>query len=243
MTQQLKSALLVPMAITLLGGAIYLTGKTMEVHSQSRETISVTGTGKVSGKPDIAVLQFGVNTGRQASAQRALTVLAQNMDKITQTMIEFGVDTEDIATQSLWLNPAFDWIDGQQISKGFEATQNVNVKVRDLEKIGNILTKAAGAGANQIGGVTLTIDNPEDVRAQAREIALKNARTKADALSKQLGVRLGKVVSYTDGVVGAYDNPAMMGGVGMGGGGGADLSVPTGSQDVIVNVTVSYEIR
>ncbi len=242
MTQFVKHALAVPLVVTLVGGTFYLTGKYMEVRSAHPATIAVTGTGKVSAKPDIAVLQFGVNTGRQASAQRTLSVLSQNMGKITAVLKELGVDDADITTQSLWLNPAYDWIDGQQVAKGFEATQNVNVKVRDLEKIGTILTKAAGAGANQIGGVTMAIDNPEDARAQAREVALKNARTKAEALSKQLGVRLGKVVSYADGIQGASYNP-VMGGMGMGGGGGADLSVPTGNQDVIVDVTVSYEIQ
>lgn len=240
MTNLMKHALAVPLVVTLVGGGIYLAGKRMEVRSAHPATVSVTGTGKVSAKPDIAVLQFGVNTGRQASAQRTLTVLSQNMGKITAVLKELNIEDSDITTQSLWLNPAYDWIDGQQVAKGFEATQNVNVKVRDLEKIGTILTKAAGAGANQIGGVTMTIDNPEDARAQAREIALKNARMKAEALSTQLKVRLGRVVSYSDGVGNGYDNPGMMG---MGGGGGADLSVPTGSQDIVVNVTMSYEIR
>ncbi len=241
----LTSSALVLLSVTL-GGVFFVAGQVLSVKQQAKEetraSISVQGMGRVFASPDIAVLNFGIATGRQSTAQRALEVLTENMDAIIAAARERGVEERDISTQYLYLNPAYDWIDGQQVSRGFEANQNLSVKVRDINTIGAILTAATGAGANQIGGVTMTVDDPEELREQAREQAIMNAKEKAKNLSRELGVSLGRLTSFTEGAQTAngpvYDRAYAEG---MGGGGG--LSVPGGEQEIVIYVTLGYEVK
>lgn len=237
-----KSSALILLSVAL-GGVFFIIGEVLSAGKEARSpsVVSVQGMGRVFAAPDIAVLNFGVNTGRQATAASTLEVLTEQMDAIIASAREQGIEEKDIATQYLYLNPAYDWIDGQQISRGFEANQNLSVKVRDVEKIGAVLSAAASAGANQIGGVTMTVDNPEDLQRQAREQAIANAREKATALSKSLGVRLGKITSFTEGAQAGTPAYNMAYAEGMGGGGG--LPVPAGEQEIIIYVTLGYEVK
>ncbi len=230
-----------------LGGFLFITGQLISARQQARlgspATISVQGMGKVFAAPDIAVLNFGVNTGRQATAARTLEVLTEQMDAIIAAAMEQGIEEKDIATQYLYLNPAYDWIDGQQISRGFEANQNLSVKVRDVEKIGAVLSAAANAGANQIGGVTMTVDKPEELQRQAREQAIADAREKAGVLADDLDVRLGRITSFVEGAQAGTPAYNMAYAEGMGGMGGGGLPVPAGEQEITIYVTLSYEVR
>lgn len=237
----LLQSLTVPVVVTLLAGGIYLVGQSMQGRSAMPSTITVEGRSEVSVAPDVAIVQFGVTTGRQSTSTRTLEVLTTNMDAVIAAVKANGIEDKDISTQSLWLNPAYDWIDGQQIARGFEATQNLSVKVRDVSVIGKLLTDATEAGANQIGSISFTVDDAESLKDQAREEAVADAREKARTLAEGLGVRLGRIVSYTEGFGGGV-SPYPEHAYGMGGGGG-DLSVPSGEQEITVVVTVNYEIR
>ena len=157
-------------AVLVLGG-LFVTGKYIEVRGYERTMISVDAEGKVVAVPDIALLEFGVQTGRQKTAQEALQMLSQKMSAVVAALKTQNVADKDITTQSLWLNPSYDYDkDGKRIDRGFEAGQNVQVKIRNLDKIGDILGTAVSKGANQVGGISLTIDDPNILRQRAREL-------------------------------------------------------------------------
>ncbi len=162
-------------------------------------TISVSGEGKVMANPDIGELNFGVQTGRQETAEEAMKILADKMTAVIDAVKAQGVEDKDIVTQYLNLNPSYDWDEGKRIDQGFEATQNVRVKVRNLDNMTAILGAATSAGANQAGSVNFTIDDPEELRAQAREKAIINGQEKAAALAAQLGKKLGKLKGFGEG--------------------------------------------
>lgn len=228
-------------AIIVMGG--YITGKFVETRTEPT-TIAVTGEWKVYAVPDIAELSFGVQTGRQASAQAAMEKLQREMNAVVDAVKAKGIEEKDIRTESLWLHPAFDWDDGKQIPRGFEANQSLRVKIRDLSKIGEVLSAATAAGANQAGGVSFTIDDPESLRSQAREKAITQAKEKARTLASQLGMTLAKLTSFNEGF-GGVPPPIFARGmmeVGMGGG-GEPLPVPSGEQEIMVTVTLTYEVR
>lgn len=229
-------------AIIVMGG--YVLGKFVETRTPPA-TIAVTGEGKVYAVPDIAELSFGVQTGRQATAQAAMEKLQRDMNAIFEAVKTKGVEEKDIRTESLWLNPAFDWENGKQIPRGFEANQSFRVKIRDLGKIGEVLSAATAAGANQAGGVSFTIDDPEKLRAEAREKAIIQAKEKATALTAQLGVTLSKLKGFNEGF-GGLPPPIYARGMAMDAGmgaGGEALPVPSGEQEVTVSVTLEYEVR
>lgn len=232
--------------LVILAGGFYLLGKVIEQRDFTPMTISVEAEGKVTAAPDIAVVSFGVQTGRQTSAQEAMRILSDRMQQVIDAVKKDGIEEKDITTDSLSLSPAYDWKDGQQIPRGFEANQSLHVKVRNLDKIGAVLSTVTGAGANQIGGVDFTIDDPESLRAMAREKAIQKAETKAKQLAEQLGKRIKRLKGFSEG--GGYVPPmpyATKANIALDRAGGAmaeSIPVPTGEQEVTVTLSLVYEL-
>ena len=215
-------------------------GKPTEI----RDTITIGGEGKVTAIPDIAAIEIGVSTEKTdvASAQKENTT---KMNAVTKKVKDLGVDEKDIQTTQYNIYPQYDYTNNRQQLRGYQIAQNVRIKIRDLSKIGAILEAATSAGANQVSGVSFTIDDPEKLRQEAREKALDNAREKAKALAGRADVKLGKIVSFSESDSGTPPVPyyARAEAFGMGG----DMAVKTpdiqaGSLEVVVNVNVSYEI-
>ncbi len=232
-----------------VGGAFYLAG----VNIQSRAahtpvqpgTISVSGEGTVTTAPDIARLSLGVVTGRKATATAVIDQLDKEMNAVIDAIKAQGVAEKDIRTETFALNPTYDWIDGRQVPRGFEGSQMLTVKVRNLDKAGAVLTAATEAGANDAGGVQFTIDDPEVQRQQARQEAIDQAKQRAEALAKQLGVSLGRLVQFSENS-GGYTPPMYyMADYSKEARGAAAPSValPAGEQDTVVTVNLTYELR
>ncbi|MCA9370878.1 MAG: SIMPL domain-containing protein [Candidatus Peregrinibacteria bacterium] len=243
----LKPPVWLPLLVALVAGSMYVVGKYVETRHMTQFTISVQGQGTVNAVPDIATLNFGVQTGRQKTADGAMKMLTDNMTSVIEAVKAAGVEEKDITTQYLSLNPAYDWNDGRRVDQGFEANQSLMVKVRDLEKISAVLDAAVRAGANQAGSVGFTIDDPEELKAQAREDAIADAKMKAEKLAGDLGVRLGRMQGFWE-ESGYVGSPMMMRAEAMdmaggyGGGGPIAPPVPAGEQEVSVSVNITYRI-
>jgi|TARA_Y100000310_G_scaffold22905_1_gene21873 hypothetical protein len=245
----LKPPVWLPIVVALVAGGMYVTGKVVETRHMDQFTIAIQGSGKVSAVPDIATLNFGVQTGRQKTAAGAMKMLTDKMTAVIEAIETAGVEEKDIRTQYLNLNPAFDWNEGKRIDRGFEATQSLMVKVRDLDKISNVLDAAVRSGANQAGSVGFTIDDPEVIKEEARAEAIEDAKTKAQKLAADLGVSLGKMQGFWE-ETGYGGGPVMMRaemmdakGVGGGYGGSTAPPIPAGEQEVVVNVNITYKIK
>ncbi|MFH2018695.1 MAG: SIMPL domain-containing protein, partial [bacterium] len=133
---------------------------------------------------------------------------------------------------------------GQELI-GYRVTNQITVKIRDLSKIPTILGLAGKYGATEVGGLTFTIDDPENLKALAREKAMEDAITKAQKLSGSLGVRLGDVVGYSEYEGTDYYQPVYNKFIGAEGGGmseTAPASVAAGSKDVVMNNSIVFEI-
>ena len=148
------------------------------------------------------------------------------------------------------LNPVYDWTDrtGQRLL-GYEVNQQVAVKVRDLDIIGEAIAKTSAKGANQIGGVSFTIDDEEELKAEARDKAIELAKQKAEDIAKKTGMKLGEVVNvyennyYAPRAI-SYAKMDMAEGIGYGG--GEMISAPSieaGENEVSVEVNVVYKVR
>lgn len=251
--ESMKKPMGILMAVLLVVLIIYLlaitrnafTANTFIGRSDERiYTITITGEGKVTAIPDIAQISLGLRTESKtvAVAQRENT---DKMNNIISTLGKLGVDKEDIKTSNYNIFPRYDYIrDKGQILRGYEVSQSVIVKIRNLESVGEVIEAVGSLGANNVSGLNFTIDEPEELRQQARIKALENATEKAKTLAKVAGVKIGKLVSFNEGggapppVFRAY---ATLEAAGIEGGAPAP-DIEPGSQDIVVNVTVTYEV-
>ncbi|TSC66147.1 MAG: hypothetical protein G01um101477_198 [Candidatus Doudnabacteria bacterium Gr01-1014_77] len=208
-----------------------------------KHIINISAEGKVTVKPDQAIINAGVQTDGATAidAQNANTNLANKMIAFVKGQ---GVEDKDVSTSGYNLYPKYDYSKGDGHITGYSTNQTVTVKVNDLEKVGKILDGLTKNGANQINGVNYTFQDPDNFREQAREAALKNAREKAENLARAAGVRLGKLISFSENAGGVVPMPyyADKAYSGMGGGGSAVPSVEPGVQDITAQISVSYEI-
>lgn len=233
----------------IIGGLFYVGGqyiasdpaREQQVVESGRE-ITVTGQAELSVVPDIARITVGVSTTPLASADVALNQMAESFNQVLGAVKGVGVDEDDVKTTNFSVSPQYDFIDGRQVLRGFIASENVVVTVRDLTKVGEVISSATSTGANQIGGISFEIDEEEGVRAQAEEAAIEQAKGKAERIAKSLGAKLGGVKSYN--VSGGSDQPNPVAFRELAIGGDAAIpEVPAGTNEVSVTVTITYQLQ
>lgn len=208
---------------------------------QMERTITVTGFGKVTGSNDIAVTTLGyANVDKDVA--RAQTENKKVMDAILKDLRGLGIADKDVQSDYS-IHPEYNYTPdkGQQLI-GYRVSNNATVKIRDLKKISDVLGLVGRYGATNVSGLSFTIDDPENLKQQARDKALQDALVKAARLAQSLGVRLVGVVSYTEFESGDFPLAPVYGreiGLGMGGGG---PDVAPGSKDLMMNVNITYKI-
>ncbi len=213
-----------------------------------KNIITVEGTGKVTVKSDVAIINTGVLTEKATVAQ-AQKENTEKMNAIVKTLKDdFKIEDKDIKTNQYSISPRYDWSNGSQRIIGYSVNQSVEIKVRDFDKIGSILAKAAELGTNSLNGPTFTIDDPEVYKAEARAKAISQAKDKAKVLADQVGIKLGSIVSFSENFGGYPAMPFYSSDMASGLGGGREKSLPapnieSGSEEVSVGVSISYEIR
>lgn len=212
-----------------------------------KNTISMSAEGKVSAVPDLATVNLGVVTSA-ATAKQAQSDNATKANKVIDYVKSQGIDKKDIATTQLNVYPEYDYSNGQNTVKGYQASQTISVKVRGVDKstdaLGKIIDGATNAGANQIQGVNLDFADADNFKQSARKQAIDKAKQKAQELADQAGLKLGRIVSISEGSS-SYPMPmpyAMDSKLGMGGGGSAP-NIETGSQDITASITVTFEVK
>ncbi|MCX6781218.1 MAG: SIMPL domain-containing protein [Candidatus Magasanikbacteria bacterium] len=209
-------------------------------------TITIAGTGKVTATPTIATTNVGLVT-EKADVASAQTENTNKMNALISALKSLGIDSADIKTAQYQINPkyTYDQKNGSTIN-GYSVTQSVEVKIRDLTKISAVLAKAGDAGANQVSGIQFTIDEPKNLEAQARELAVQDAKDKAEKLAATLGVRISRVVDFSEVTPNNMPGPVPMmyakDAAGVGGGVPAP-DVQSGSVEVHSDVAITYEIQ
>jgi hypothetical protein len=227
--------------------AIVITALIMANKITNQDRFSVTGSGTVYAKADIANIQVGLKTEAKKTAAEATTENSKKMNDIITAVKQLGVDEKDIKTTNYNLNPVYNWTDkvGQQLV-GYEITQNLTLKVRDLTKIGDIIAKTTEQGANQIGNVSFTIDDEDALKSQARELAIQKAQAKALLIAKESGLKLGEVKSVYESAD-SNPSPIMYSNAKLElSSGAAPVIAPdiqSGQNEIKVDVTVVYEVK
>ena len=237
------------LAAVALGGLLYIVGQyiasqpqRIQKETEAKREIIVQGRGEVQGKPDVARMTLGVETSAQPTAKVALDILSRRFDAVVAAVKALGIQDNDVTTTNLSIQPQYDYTNGRQILRGFEASEQIEVKIRDLGKIGEVLARTTIEGVNQAGGIAFEIDDPEKLQEEAEEKAIKDARENGERLADTLGVRLGRVKAFS--VSGETPGPEPLFAArlaeerAVGG-----PPVPAGSQDIVVTVSITYELK
>jgi uncharacterized protein YggE len=205
--------------------------------------ITVQGTGKITIRPDLATISVGIQS-QAGSARAAQSQASAAMTKIIAAVKGLGIDDADIASQWVSLQPQYDYNNGGSVPPrvvGYQASQTLTVKVRDIEKSGDVIDEAVAAGATQVSGMSFSVSDPTAASAQARTAAIADAKARADALAKAAGVSLGGAISITETSTPiSIPYPYME----KGAAGAADVRTPVqpGTTDVEVDVQVTFAI-
>lgn len=167
--------------------------------SASQTGIMVSGTGKVSAKPDIARVTLGVSTLRD-TVQAARDQAAASMDAIITSMKADGVADKDIQTQQLNIQPEYDYSNSKQTLRGFRVTNTVTATVRNINATSKLVDDAVAAGGDdtQIQNIAFSIDKPDDLKQQARKQAVEDAKQKAQTLADAAGVAVGGAITISE---------------------------------------------
>lgn len=248
-------ALVGVMAIVALGAYTYSTMKEAKYLYQGPTTISVTGIGEVTAKPDLTTFNFTIEA-KEADAKTAQNKVAEIEAGILTYLKESGVEEKDIKTDNFNQSPQYEYPQsvctqwscppaGEPKLIGYQVSETVTVKVRDAGKAGELIANVGSKGATNISGVTFTIDNDEVQKAEARKLAIADAKQKAEVLAKDLGVRLVRMNGYWE----------EQNGMPMPYGAGADMmksarvmeapqavQMPSGENTFTAQVNISYEI-
>jgi uncharacterized protein len=175
-----------------------LTGQTTERAVDAR-TIRVSGVGEVRAEPDLATVQFAVET-TGATAQAAGQENAQVMDRVIRALTGAGVNREDIQTSGYSLYPEYvqqprpaGEMEPPRI-RGYRASNQVSVRTANLDQVGRLIDLGLEAGANRMNGVYFELKDAEAAQALALERAISDARGAAETIARALGVTLGPVL-------------------------------------------------
>jgi len=214
------------------------------VQTISGTRLDVSATGEVSRVPDVAIISAGVQT-RSATATGAISENAARMERVRAALKAAGIADRDIQTSNISLNPEYRYVENQPPRlTGYTASNQVNVRFRDIRNTGRILDALVAQGANQINGPSLTIDKPEAALDEARANAIAVGRARAELYARALGMRVVRLLSVTEG--GGYGSPPpvvmMRAERGMAVG-AADSKIDPGEQQLQVTVSMSFELR
>jgi uncharacterized protein YggE len=217
--------------------------------SPIQNTITVQGIGKATTTPDIASVYFTVQQSAStvAAAQSATTDKA---NAAVDAMKALGIADADIQTESYTVSPQYApgtcaagvYCPSSNTISGYQVSEGVSLKIRDTSTVGDILQKLGDLGVQNVSGPNFGQDDDSATQDSARAAAIKDAQDKAATLAAQLGVHLGKVVSFSEN--GGYPVPVMYAAAGsMAKDMAATPNLPAGTSESSVTVSITYAIR
>lgn len=224
--------------------------------------ISFDGKGEVFAAPDLAVVTFTIRENSKDIKDAQDKVTAKET-AVLAFLDKSGIDKKDIKAESYNSYPKYDWKQspcvysadsysgtycppGKSVLSGYEVSENITVKVRDLSKAGDVMSGVGAVGITEMNGPNFSIEKEDQLKAQARKMAIDEAKAKAESLAKDLGVHLVRIVNFNEN--GNYPMPMYASGMAT----KADSmmreaapapALPAGENKITSNVTITYEIR
>lgn len=176
------------------------------IGQEFRNTITVSGEGEIFAKPDLAMVNFSV-ISEEKTVNEAIQKNTEKMNAIINFMKVNGIEDRDLRTIAFRIEPRYEWRNGnnevfprqnRRVLVGYEVHQTLEVRIRNMEKIGVIIQGGTDLGANQVGSLQFTVDDKDELKNQAREQAIKMAKEQAKVLTDQLNVRIVRIVNFSE---------------------------------------------
>jgi uncharacterized protein YggE len=202
--------------------------------------ITVRGIGQVTAVPDQARISIGVEAAAPTAGDAQAAASARTT-AVLATLREAAIAERDIASQRIALSPTYDYSGDTPRMTGYSASQRLSVRTRELDALGRVIDRAITAGATVVDDISLEVADPGPAQAGARQLAMTDARARAEALAQAAGVTLGRAVNVVEGPRGAEPRPfakaraELMAAA-------ADTPIAAGSTDVVVEVEVTFAI-
>jgi len=216
-------------------------GTTAGGTGQTPRLLYVNGQAQVELTPDIAYISIGVHTETQ-TAEEAVASNNSQAEAIIAALQEAGIAEEDIRTSNFSIYPYEKWgSDNQNLGIYYSVDNTVYITVRAVDSLGSVIDAAITAGATNVSGISFDVEDKATLVAEARTLAVADARAQAEMLADAAGVTLGELYSlnyYNTYPVSVYNDVK-------GVGGGADMGVPisTGQMTLTVDVSMAFEIK
>lgn len=250
----LKMALVVFFAV-VIANCFIGTGNYDKYSKDNENVIIVSGYGEVQAVPDIANIYFTIRKDAK-TVKEAQSSVAEVEKSALDLLKSNNISEKDIKTENVSFNPKYEYQyksvvcnqygcppnPGKNVIVGYEAQESISVKVRNTDDAGKIIEGLGALGVTELSGPNFTVDREDDLKAEARKLAIDDAKLKAKVLAKDLGIRLGDITSFSED--GNYPRPmyekAMMGAGDMM---ASSAELPRGENTISSNVTITYEIR
>ncbi len=200
----------------------------------------MTGSGRVAGTPDVLRLDIGVSVTKP-TVTAALDAANSAAAAVQKSLADSGVADADVQTSGLSIQTDYDYNGNTPKLRGYQVSESVTARLRDLDKAGAAISAAATAGgdATRINSAGLDLENSSDLLVAARDRAVAEARTKAEQYAKAVGRSLGPVVSITEQTTSPGPSPMADRAVAMSAS-ASPVPIAVGSQEISVDVTVVW---
>jgi uncharacterized protein YggE len=196
-TRWLAGGVTAGLLAAMLAGATIAPVAAQDPSAKPEHTLSVSGTGSVSVKPDVADITVGVTVQRDQAGAAAADA-ANVMDAVISAIKALGIAEEDIQTTTLNLSPVYDYDRTPYRLVGYTASNLVTVTVRDLTQVGPVIDAATDAGATDVNSISFRIQDQTAAATEAREMAVTAARAKADTIAAAAGTEITGIISITE---------------------------------------------
>lgn len=167
---------------------------------QQETTLSLTGEGKVETAPDIAMVSLGVSVDA-ATASAAMKQQAQQMNGVFSALKKSGVAEKDMQTGNISLSPRYDYSSRRESPPkliGYNASNTVTAKIRDLDNLGKVLDAVVEAGGNTINSINFSVDDASEIMKEARSNAVKDALDKAELYASAAGYQVSRIITIDE---------------------------------------------
>ncbi len=260
MTEKIKKILgwtiITSLVVLTISVVFFAYSYSRTVESSSLRSFSVNGQGKIVAIPDIAKFNFSIITEGGVNISDLQKENTKKIQNVLSFIKESGVKNKDIKTTSYVVSPRYQYYNCRNTNVdlstgtpcppakivGYTIRQSVSVKVRDFEKVGDMLVGVTKNGANKVSGISFEIDNLDAIQNEARKSAIEKAKKKARDIAKSGEFKMGKLISINESAGQFYQYGANISET-MFSKSGSAPPVEPGSQDVTVNVTMRYEIK
>ncbi len=255
---RILGGLVLLMVMILMASFATLNFEKVEFLNPMPATITVSGEGEVLAVPDVGQFSFSVNA-EGVDASEAQELSGTKINDILNYLKEQGIEDKDIKTQNYNMYPKWRYEErecfsinsycppGERVQDGFEVSQTVMVKIRQTDTSGQIIAGVGERGATNISSLSFTIDDTDALKAEAREMAIQDAKQKAVTLAEQLGVRLTRMQYYYEDEGMHYEpmyaERAMSFDMADESAGFGGAQMPVGEDATTARVTITYEVK